>query len=844
MNHFGFVSVVALLFIVALVILVTRGAVADVTAVPQAEWRAFMPARGMISEQPAEVWQDALVTGNGRMGAMVFGRPDERIILSHHKFNQPQAPEPVPVPDMTAYLPELRRLLLEGKQAAAMRFWAESLRKQGHPIALDHGDRRTLPEIIWTDAFHPGYALDVTTEPKGSVHGYLRRTDFSTGEIAVAWTDNRGEWRSRVFVSRADDVIVHEILPPKGAEITFEVDEALEGMDRPYTTGWPRVQGDYRARFTKTFERRDAPGEARIAVRAHYHPERSEGGFEGVTRIVAQGGKVRAGKEGVRIRNAETVLSITRLSRLEDYAQSQVASVAKALEALDANYDGLLQAHAVIHGPIYERVKLDLDVGEERYLSAEALLRFEQDDGDTLNRALLEKMFDMGRYVFLCASGDWPPRLSGLWNGSWDPAWQGDYTLDANVNLAVSGGNIGALLEPMQGYVNLIEGIKGDWATNADRLYGCRGLLAGTRTDGEHNLHTHHSLGFPGHFWLAGAEWLTLPLYEYYEVTGDEAFLREHVVPLLKGIALFFEDFLHETDENGKYLFNPSYSPENVPANASQGATINATMDIAAAKEALTYLIQACETLGIERDNLPKWRAMLEKMPPYLVNEDGALKEWAHPSLEDAYNHRHLSHLYPLWPGHEINPEDTPALFEAARKAAHLREMGNESAHGLMHMALVAARLKDDGIVARNLQFLLEHEYIYRSLVTSHNPKHKIYNVDASCSLPAIVLEALVYSRPGVVELLPALPEVLRKGSVDGVLCRGQVRVDGLSWDMETKVVAATLTSANNQDVALFYRKGIKALEVDGETVEVSGAKRVPLNLKAGTQHRIRIEGR
>lgn len=815
---------------------------AEIITVPKAQWEDHMPRRGMISERPAEHWTDALVTGNGRMGAMVFGRPGtERIILTHHRFNQPQSPEPVPVPNMAAYLPQLRHLIQSQEQEEAMRFWAESMRKEGHPIAIDRRKDRRLPGIIWTDAFHPGYALDITTASAGTIRDYLRVTDFETGEIRVQWADDQGAWQSRTFVSRADDIVVYALRPPESAQVALSVDENLDGLEGPYRTAWPRIKGDYRARFKKSFELSGAADEALLIARGRYHPERSKRGFEGVTRVIAPGADIRIGREAATIRRATHILMVTRLSRIEDANSTEVDAVTAALGALEADYERLFQRHVAIHKPIYNRVRLDLGVGEKRHLSAEALLG---DNSKSLNVALLEKMFDMGRYVFLCSSGDWPPRLPGIWTGSWKPEWQGDFTLDANVNLAVSGANIGGLYEPMQGYVNLIEGIKEDWKTNARNLYGCGGVLAGTRTDGEHNLHTHQSTGFPGHFWLAGAEWLTLPLQEYYEVTGDQAFLRDHVLPLLKDIAQFFEDFLTETDENGKFLFTPSYSPENVPANLGNGPQVNATMDIAAAKEALVYLIDACQTLGVEEENIPKWRAMLEKMPPYLINEDGALKEWADPGLQDNYNHRHLSHLYPLWPGHEINPEDTPELFQAARKAAHLRNMGNQSAHGVMHMALVAARLKEDVIVMRNLRHLLENDYIYRSLVTSHNPNHEIYNVDASCSLPAVVMEMLVYSRPGVLELHPALPETLRKGTIEGVRCRGQITVDTLTWDMENKTITGLLTSAKEQEITFLYRPGMETLEFDGQPVTLQNETWMAMQLAANVQHTIRIKVR
>ncbi|MCP4641306.1 MAG: hypothetical protein GY851_12765, partial [bacterium] len=204
----------------------------EIETAPESDWKAFMPDRGMISEQPADQWQDALVSGNGRMGAMVFGSPDERIILTHHRFNQPQSPDPVPVPDMAAYLPELRRLIRAGQYKEAATHWTNGMKAEGHPIALTKTEQREWPDIIWTDAVHPGYAIEAATSPKGAVRDYLRRTNFGTGEIGVQWTDDRGAWRSRLFVSRAADVVVYEIFPPRKGEVGFRLDEDLEGLDR------------------------------------------------------------------------------------------------------------------------------------------------------------------------------------------------------------------------------------------------------------------------------------------------------------------------------------------------------------------------------------------------------------------------------------------------------------------------------------------------------------------------------------------------------------------------------------------------------------------------------------
>ena len=171
---------------------------------------------------------------------------------------------------------------------------------------------------------------------------------------------------------------------------------------------------------------------------------------------------------------------------------------------------------------------------------------------------------------------------------------------------------------------------------------------------------------WPHPYWLSAGGWCVRPFWDHYLVTGDLEFLRNRVVPAYKELALFYEDFLTVTDKDGNYIFVPSFSPENNPGNLnpSMMLVINASMDIAVCREVLANLVQACELLGIDADSVPKWKAMLAKLPPYLLEPDGTLKEWAWPTLEERYAHRHISHLYGAWPGDEIDPDRTPQLAE------------------------------------------------------------------------------------------------------------------------------------------------------------------------------------
>jgi hypothetical protein len=233
-------------------------------------------------------------------------------------------------------------------------------------------------------------------------------------------------------------------------------------------------------------------------------------------------------------------------------------------------------------------------------------------------------------------------------------------------------------------------------------------------------------------------------------------------------------------------------------------------MDIMVCHEVLTHLIQASEILGVESEKVPKWKAMLAKMPPYLLDTDGALKEWAWPALEERLDHRHVSHLYGVWPGDEIDPDRTPQLARAAWLADRTRGQENASAHGLFHRALVGARLKDAYLVNFNLKQVLEQGYVSPSLTTMHNP-HRIPAPDAQGALPTLMMEMLVYSRPGTIELLPALPDSLPKGSIKGVMCRTEAEVESLAWDIKSQTVDLSVRSRKSQEIDLIVRYGIES---------------------------------
>jgi hypothetical protein len=247
--------------------------------------------------------------------------------------------------------------------------------------------------------------------------------------------------------------------------------------------------------------------------------------------------------------------------------------------------------------------------------------------------------------------------------------------------------------------------------------------------------------------------------------------------------------------------------------------------------------VEACELLGIEADSVPKWNAMLAKLPPYLLEPDGTLKEWAWPDLEERYNHRHVSQCYGAWPGDEIDPDRTPQLAKAAVLADRKRVPERLAAHSLCQRALIGARLKDNYMVDSELRQLLEQGYVGTTLLCPHDPYANMRIPDAQGGIPAIIMEMLAYSRPGVIEVLPALPHSLVKGSINGMLLRTFARLDKLAWNMDAGTVDLTVTSLREQDVTLIARYGIEEISASSGVLAAkpqSGQATCDLHLPEG----------
>ncbi|MFG2789479.1 glycoside hydrolase N-terminal domain-containing protein [Streptomyces sp. NPDC048419] len=708
---------------------------------------------------PASRWEDGFLSGNGRHGALVFGDPnDERVVVTHHTLVRPNGGEDARPPRLAARLPALQDQLLAGELHAAE----------------DFTDGRDLQ---WVQPFHPAFQIRLRRTPAEKPRDHHRSLDFTTG---VAETVCEGR-RSRVFVSRADDVIVQHLAAP---DVHIALDHRLPGAPAGLAVGDGAVL--------------TAEG-ALLTLRVRYPG--SGTGYTGLTLVVVTGGRTTLTPPGLRVTGAESVLLLTRV--LRHTGELDTAPPARDLRRLvpegEADpYTTLLDRHTALHRTAYERVTLDLggDPAERALPGSELLTR-------PGSPALLERLFAAGRHHLLSASGLFPPRLTGLWTGDWNTAWSGAFTNDANLNLQTASAVAAALPEVTEAHATLIGRQLADWGENARTVFGARGVVAPAHTDGESGLSYHFSREYPLHLWTAGADWLLKPLVDHDETTGARDPRTAHA---LAQVALFYEDFLNRTDKDGRPVVVPSYSPENRPANAGWGA-INAAMDLSAARHALL----AAAGHHPDTPEAGRWRALAERLPPHRVNADGALAEWAWPGLDDTYDHRHLSHLYGVWPLEEINPYDTPDLAAAARRALELRGAENDSAHGHLHHALVAARLRDGERVAHALGQVLGGDFFHASLMSAHYPHRDVYNADAAHTLPAVLIEMLVQSTPDRLVLLPALPAAYPQGQLRGVRTRFGARLD-LTWTPNE--ATAVIRPSRTHRVELRTSSGARPLDL------------------------------
>ncbi len=732
---------------------------------------SMVPERGFYSTRPAKKWEESLVTGNGTMGIMVEGNPfSERIVFNHALLYLPLYPTLKPV-SQGDHLDEIRKLTLEGKYAEASKLVVELSHSEGY------GRKRA------TDPFIPAFQLNVIGDST-QISNYARTVDFTSGEIEVKWQDENGVFSRKQFVSRPDNVIMMRFSSNNGAPIsnTFSLSQILNHDEKRLK----KFELDSNLGISKVESKAIKEG---LTFRVWYEKAYKNGyadyssyeGYEGAIKIMPTGGSVEIKNDKFIVNGASEIIILSSISPSENMEKTNLDGLFAQLSRVDNNYDKMLENHKVVHNDLFSRVSLDLGAtAEEKQRSSEELFKAGGKDP-----ALIEKLFDASRYNVICATGENPPNLQGIWGASMTPNWSGTYTTNGNLPVVISHNLQANTPELMLPLFDKYDAFMDDFKTNARELFHCRGIhIPAVFTT--HGLNNHFDAKWTMTFWTAGAAWYSMFYYDYYLYTLDTTFLKNRALPFMEQSALFYQDFLQE-GADGKYVFNPSYSPENHPTNSKSQTCINATMDIMAANGLLRSLIEASRILNVNSDKVPVWEEMLEKMPAYQLNEQGEIREWMWNDLQDNHLHRHASHLWGLFDIQDPLIINNPKLVEGCKKAINSRmEIRRENEGGIMAFGLIqmgfSATALGDKETASDILSWLGNNYWNNNFVSTHDP-HNIFNVDICGGYPSLIMKMLYYSETGLISLLPCKPEAWKTGNLKGAAMRGGIILKELSWN-------------------------------------------------------------